>query len=186
MALEFVASDGEDFRRLGLRFRTLGKDGAWIRRETTKRMQKLLRKITDDQKKAVLGLKVKGVRGRGTARRQAFHEAAALRGKRVRARKEGHGLRAQTARGIKSKVSWSGRKLGARISVDTSHLPPSQRSLPRHLDNPRGWRHPLWGNRKRWYGQVGGPYFSGPIGRWRVQVKREIKEEIDNVMRMLK
>lgn len=184
--MEIVASGGEDFKRLGQRFRAAGKDGAAVRRAATKRMQQFLRKITDEQKREILGLKVKGVRGNGTTRRQAFHEAAALRGKKVRARREGHGLRAQTARGIKSKVSWSGRKLGARVSVETSHLPPSQRTLPRHLDNPRGWRHPLWGNRKRWYGQVGGPYFSGPIERHRVTVKREIKEEIDNLMRTLK
>lgn len=183
--MEIVSNGGEDFKRLGLKFRALGKDGAVIRRATTKRIQALLSKITADQKAAVMALNVKGVRGRGTARRKGFHEAAALRGKKVRARREGYGLRAQTARGIKSKVSWSGRKLGARISVETGHFPPSQRSLPKHLDNPRGWRHPVWGNRKVWVKQIGGPYFSAPIERHMRSVKREIQDEINDVMKRL-
>lgn len=184
--MEVVSNGGEDFKRLGARFRAAGKDGAAIRRVTTKRIQALMAKIVADQKAAVMALDVKGVKGKGTLRRQAFHEAAALRGKKVRARRGGYGLRAQVARGIKSKVSWSGRKLGARISVDTAQFPPSQKNLPRHLDNPRGWRHPVWGNRKVWVGQVGGPYFSGPIQRWRNTVRREIQDEITQLLRTLK
>lgn len=202
--MEIVSNGGEDFKRLGLKFRALGKDGAAIRRATTKRIQALMAKIVADQKTALAALDIRGVKaksdGKGgtsarrgssatskaTQRRQAFHQSAALRGKKVRARREGYGLRAQVARGIKSKVSWSGRKLGARISVETSHLPPSQRNLPRHIDNPRGWRHPVWGNRKVWAGSVGGPYFSGPIQRWRNTVRREIQDEITQLLRTLK
>lgn len=183
--MDIRMSGGEDFKRLGQRFRAMGRDGAEMRKTLTKTVQKHLDVIVREQKAAALGMDVKGVKGRGTSRRQAFHQSAALRGKKVRARKGGYGLRAAVAQGIKGKVSYSGRKLGARISVETSHLPPSQRNLPKHLDNPRGWRHPVWGNRKVWVRQVGEPYFSEPIERHQAEVRRDIRAAVDDLLRRI-
>lgn len=184
--MEVTIDGGDNFKRLAAKFRAAGKNGAAIRKATTKTIQKSLSRITTEQKSEVNRLRIKGTKGKGTKRRQAFHESARLRGKNVRTRKEGYGLRATTARGIKSKVVYTGRKLGAKVLVDTRHFPPSQRTLPRHLDNPRGWRHPLFGNRSKWYGQKGGPYFSGPIARHRASVARDVKTAVDHVMRTLK
>ena len=184
--MEVRISGVDDFKRLAAKFRAAGAGGAAIRKATTKAIQGRLSRITEEQKSAVMAMRVRGVRGSGTARRRGLHEAARLRGRKVRARKGGYGLRASTARGIKSKVSYTGRKLGARVLVDPSALPPSQRKLPRHLDSPRGWRHPVYGNRSRWVSQYGEPYFSGPISRHRVAVARDIKADIDQVMRTLK
>ncbi len=183
--MEVRASGGEDFKRLGAKFRAAGKDGAEIRKALTKTVQGHLNTIISEQKAAAVGMKVKGVKGRGTLRRSAFHQSASLRGRKARARKGGYGLRAAVAQGIKGKVSYTGKKLGARITVETSHLPPSQRTLPRHLDNPRGWRHPVWGNREVWVKQVGEPYFSGPIERHLPEVRRDIRAAVDDVMRRL-
>ncbi len=178
-------SGGEAFKQLGRKFRAAGKDGAEIRKALTKTIQGHLNTIISEQKAAALGMDFKGAQGRGTLRRSAFHQSASLRGKKVRARKGGYGLRAAVAQGIKGKVSYTGRKLGARITVDTSHLPPSQRTLPKHLDNPRGWRHPVWGNRSVWVRQVGEPYFSEPIERHIAKVRRDIRADVDDMLRRL-
>lgn len=182
-----VRVDGvDDFKRLAAKFKAAGANGAAIRKKLTATIQKRLARIVEEQKALALAMSVKGVKGSGTARREAFHKSARLRGKKVRDRKGGYGLRAATARGIKSKVNYTGRKLGARVLVDSSAMPPSQRNLPKHLDNPRGWRHPVFGNRAKWVKQVGEPYFTRPIERHREAVSREIKEDVDEVMRTLK
>lgn len=184
--MDVRTSGADDFKRLAAKFKAAGKDGAAIRKKLTATIQKRVSRIVEEQKSAALSMKVKGVKGSGTARRQGFHEAARLRGRNVRARKGGYGLRASVARSIKSKVNYTGRKLGARVLVDASAMPPSQRRLPKHLDNPRGWRHPVYGNRAKWVQQFGEPYFSRPISRHRDAVVREIKDDIDQVMRTLK
>lgn len=183
--MEITVSGGESFKRLGQKFRAAGKDGAAMRKVLTKTVQGHLNVIVSEQKARALGMKVKGVKGKGTLRRQAFHQSASLRGRKVRARKGGYSLRAAVAQGIKGKVSYTGRKLGARITVETSHMPPSQRNLPRHLDNPRGWRHPVPGNREIWVKQVGEPYFSEPIARHIGKVRRDIRADVDDMLRRL-
>lgn len=184
--MEVFVSGADDFKKLAAKFKAAGKNGAAIRKKLTATIQKRLTRITAEQKAAAKDMKVKGVKGFGSARRQAFHEAKSLRGKKARARRGGYGLRASVARAIKSKVNYTGRKLGARVLVDPSAMPPSQRRLPRHLDNPRGWRHPVWGHPDIWVGQKGEPYFSRPISRHREAVRREIKNDIDEVLRTLK
>lgn len=199
--MDVRTSGAEDFKRLAAKFKAAGANGAAIRKKTTATVQKRLARITEEQKSAAANMKITvksnapGTRvGKaaksigGTRRREAFHQSARLRGRNVRARKGGYGLRASTARAIKSKVNYTGRKLGARLMVDPSAMPPSQRRLPRHLDNPRGWRHPTFHNRtaRGWVTQYGEPYFSLPIERHREQIRREIKADIDDVMRTLK
>lgn len=197
--MDVRVSGADDFKRLAAKFKAAGANGAAIRKATTKTIQKRLSLITEEQKAMALRIKMRtksntdNTRRRststgGTKRRQAYHEAARLRGRKPRAPKGGHGLRAATARAIKSKVNYTGRKLGARVLVDASAMPPSQRKLPRHMDNPRGWRHPTFKNRtsRGWVTQYGEPYFSQPIARHRAAVARDIKNDIDEVMRTLK
>jgi hypothetical protein len=189
--MEIRTNAGDDFAALGRKFRAAGANGAAIRKKLTATIQARLKRITDEQKAALTGMRVKSVGGRGSKRRAQFSQAQADRklamtGKKTRAAKGGHGLRATIARGIKSKVAYTGFKLGARITIETNHMPPSQRTLPKHLDNPRGWRHPVWGNRSKWVRQIGEPWFSGPIRKHRVAIQREVQQDVDEVMRTLK
>lgn len=178
--MEVRSNGGADFKALGLKFRRAGKDGAAIRKATTKTIRGHLDKIVDEQKHEAQTMTVKGTRGHGSRRREQFHGAH-----RKRALRGGHGLRSAVARGIKSKVSYSGFKLGARIVADTSALPASQRKLAAYLNRTRGWRHPVWGNRDRWVEQRGEPYFDRPIQRHRRQVRRDIEAAVNDVMRTL-
>lgn len=167
-----------DFAALGKKFRAAGKAGALVRRETTKAVQAELDVIVREQKHEAQTMHVKGTGGRGAARRAAFHGAH-----RKRARRGGHGLRSYVASAIKAKVSYSGYKLGARITVDPAALPQSQRKLPRALNSPRGWRHPTWGHRDRWVSQTGEPYFDRPIERHATRVRVRVGKVIDEALR---
>lgn len=178
--MEVRSNGGADFKALGVKFRKAGKDGAAIRKATTKTIRGHLQKIVDEQKHEAQTMTVKGTRGHGSRRREQFHGAH-----RKRAQRGGHSLRAAVARGIKSKVSYAGYKLGARIVADSAAMPASQRKLPRYLNRAKGWRHPVWGNRDRWVDQHGEPYFDDPIRRHRRQVRKDIEATVNDVMRTL-
>lgn len=178
--MEVWSNGGADFKALGRKFRAAGKDGAAIRKATTKTIRSHLQRIVDEQKHEALTMNVKGTRGRGALRREQFHGA-----RRKRAQRGGYGLRSAVARGIKSKVAYTGFKLGARIVADSAAMPASQRKLPRYLNRKRGWRHPVWGHRDRWVDQVGEPYFDDPIRRHRRQVRKDVEATVNDVMRTL-
>jgi hypothetical protein len=184
-----TSNGGSDFRDLAAKFKAAGAHGAAVRKASTKAIQGHLKKITDEQKAEIMDWRPGGVSGRGEVRRRQFTEAQAARqfarsGRRRRPRAS-HSLRSYIRGAIKSRVAYTGRRIGARIFVDPQALPPSQRQLPKHVDNPRGWRHPVWGHRDRWVRQAGTPYFSGPIERRRSQIERDVQAEVDKVMRTL-
>lgn len=179
--MEVHSNGGADFARLAAKFKAAGKDGAAIRKALTKTIQKELKKIVVEQQQAAKTMTVKDTKGRGAGRREAYHAS-----KKKRASRTGHGLRATTAGAIKSKVAYTGRKIGARIYVDPAALPQSQRKLPRYLNRPKGWRHPTWAHRDRWVQQVGEPYFTHPINRHRDAVRRAVDAAVKDVMRTLK
>lgn len=166
-----------DFAALGKKFRAAGKNGALVRRETSRAVQAELEVIVREQKREALAMRIKGTGGRGAARREAFHGVH-----RKRARVGGHSLRSYVAGAIKAKVSYTGYKLGARITVDPKALPQSQRKLPLSLNKPRGWRHPVWGNRNRWVAQVGEPYFDRPIERHRTGVRIRVAKVVNDAL----
>lgn len=56
--------------------------------------------------------------------------------------------------------------LGARVWVDPSLMPPNQRNLP-YRTNDGHWRHPLFGNRRHWYGQTSrAAWFDTTVAGW--------------------
>lgn len=184
-----TSNGGADFRQLAAKFKAAGERGAAIRKATTKAIQGHLRKITDEQKAQIMAWEPRNIYGRGEVRRRRYSEAQAARqfaktGRQRRPRPS-HSLRSYIRGAIKSRVAYTGRRIGAKILVDPSALPPSQRTLPAHVDNPRGWRHPVWGHRDRWIRQTGTPYFSGPIERQRSFIERDVQAEVDKVMRQL-
>lgn len=179
--MDVHSNGGDDFAKLAGKFRAAGKNGAAVRKALTKTIQTALKKVVTEQQHAARAMKVRGTAGRGSARRAAFYAT-----KRKRSMRGGHGLRASTASAIKSRVSYTGRKMGARIWVDPSLFPQSQRKLPRYLNRSKGWRHPVYGNRKVWVAQVGEPYFDKPIERNRAALDKAVRAAVSDVMRTLK
>lgn len=69
-------------------------------------------------------------------------------------RNAGHtGLRAKVAAGVHVER----HKFGVR--VQTSMPTASEGIIPRGLDRPKGWRHPLFGDKERWYSNPGYDWF---------------------------
>lgn len=68
----------------------------------------------------------------------------------------GHtGLRARVAAGVAVAVGG-----GPGVRITTSMADPDERVIPRGLDNgPKGWRHPVFGNRAVWVQQPGYSWF---------------------------
>jgi cell wall-associated NlpC family hydrolase len=83
-------------------------------------------------------------------------------------------LREQIAKATGSSVSASETRVALAFKVRAGNLPPSQRKLPRRWDNPGGWKHPVFGNRKIWVRQVGNPYFRTTIAANRGQVTSSV------------
>ncbi|AZM51760.1 hypothetical protein DMA15_03510 [Streptomyces sp. WAC 01529] len=83
------------------------------------------------------------------------------------------GLRRRVASGVTIQAG-AGRGLGVRIV--TNMRDPQERNLPRYLDDPRGWRHPVFGNRHEWVQQhTGGSWFRATIAEHRPEMVRELE-----------
>lgn len=139
-------------------------NGSALRRRMTGRMRRACDPLVIDIQRSILGIQSRGVKGRGTVRRARFQEARGVRGSA--------GLRHAVARGVRASVISTGSQPAIRVLVDNRHLPRSQRNLPEHLDNPKGWRHPVYKRVTRsgrvvnvWVRQYGQPYFRAPVRR---------------------
>jgi hypothetical protein len=168
-------------------WRQLGKDltkavnGKQVRRALTKGIQAEVRPAVADVKRAVLAIKVKGVKGHGTRRREL---SFAVRFPKRR-RPASLGLRVSVSRTVKSRVKYSGNSVGVRVYSDAFAMPNKQRRLPRHLNDPRGWRHPTWGNRERWVKQVGEPYFDTTLRRHTPRIRQSAIRHVNTALREL-
>lgn len=92
-----------------------------------------------------------------------------------------HGLRASIARAIQVKIRISGFRTGVSIRVDGTKLPASQRTLPKKLDSPRGWRHPVFGG-PAWVQQYGKPWWRPTIEPSIPRVRNGIHEAVDKYL----
>ena len=203
--MDITFSDRGQFSQLAGKFRRACKGGAAIRKELTAAIQSELKSVVSDIQRDARGMNVRGQRtgsrtrvsrGFGSRARAQFDAAAemrraskaAVRGRTVRARRSslGTGLRERVARSVKSKVQYTGFRLGAKVYVEVSNFPHSQRKLPRHLNRPGGWRHPVFGNRSVWAAEFGEPYFDRPIRRHEARVRRNVKLAVDRVIRILR
>ncbi|MEU6674757.1 hypothetical protein [Streptomyces sp. NPDC046925] len=88
------------------------------------------------------------------------------------------GLRRRVASGVAIQAG-AGRGLGVRIV--TGMRDPQEASLPRYLDDPRGWRHPVFGQRDVWVTQhTGGSWFRATIAEHRPQMAHELERVLEN------
>jgi hypothetical protein len=93
------------------------------------------------------------------------------------------GLREPIARAIRISVRTGGSP-GARIWIDRSRIPRDQRSLPERLDDGR-WRHPVFGNRRRWTTQYAAPWWGVTIRRNEARMRAAVARVLDDVARRL-
>lgn len=137
-------------------------------------------------KTAIKTLPITGARGGGAKERKKYVYAqskAKTKEKRQAKARRASGLRDTIARAIKVDIKTGKKTAAVRILVDRSKLPPSQRTLPGHLDDPKGWRHPVFGDRDVWVAQKGGPWFERTIRRHVGTVRNSILAAMEDLAR---
>lgn len=88
------------------------------------------------------------------------------------------GLRSRVARGVAVQAGVA-RGLGVRIVAGMTN--PQEANLPRYLDDQRGWRHPVFGNRHNWVRQTtGGSWFMATIAEHRPQMERDLQQVLEH------
>lgn len=178
---EIKVTGAEQMRKLAADLKKVDKK---LATKLRKSIRTAARPAAADAKTAVKSLKVTGSRGGGTKQRADHHlervkdptSERAIARARARA-----GLRRTIAAAIKTDIRDGGRKAGVRIIVDGSKLPQNQRTLPRRMNVKKGWRHPLFGNRERWYTQRGKPWFEPSIKRHVKKIRSTILAAMEEI-----
>jgi len=93
------------------------------------------------------------------------------------------GLYGRVARGVKIRASLGSATKDARVRVITTMDDPSQAVIPRGLNSPKGWRHPVFGDRNDWVVQHASKpgWFLDPMQLNRQNVKDSIEKVLDEV-----
>lgn len=185
----------EDLGKLAKRLKDAG-DGKKLRKELLKAIRTAAKPALADTRKAVRAIPVTGARGggRGQRQRKAFGDASARlqngagdpfeivdKEERARSRaRKGSGLRDTVARSLRLTVKTGSKTPRIRIEVDASKMPEDQRTLPKHLDSVKGWRHPVFGH-DPWTRQKGRPWFKVTIERHAPAVRARILKAMDDV-----
>jgi hypothetical protein len=171
----FIGVVGEqEFRRLAAQLR--GKENRAVRLRVGKAIRAEAKPVVVAVKRAVMATPSRGgSRGSASRHARAAHNQARSRVGAYRLR----GLRASVAAGVGVETNLAGRRPSVRIVVRRSGLPPDQRRLPSRLNNPGGWRHPVFGNREIWVHQDGHPYFDVTIRRHEKQIRRAVIRAVE-------
>jgi hypothetical protein len=94
------------------------------------------------------------------------------------------GLRRKIAESVTATVSVLAEN--PRVQFRTGRgLPAELANMPRNLDKPGVFRHPVMGNRGAWVGQTGDPWFFEPIKNNLRTFRAEIDKELDKTREML-
>jgi hypothetical protein len=106
-------------------------------------------------------------------------ERAAHRAKQAVKAASGAGLRDTIARAVSTSVSTSGPAgVNATWRTRADRMPNRQRKLPKNFNNPKGWRHPVFGNRNVWATQLGRPYFDVVIKKHRDELAEKVSQAV--------
>lgn len=108
-------------------------------------------------------------------RRQHKAESSRTEKARQRALKRGGGLREAAARTVRIQITTR----GIRIISDSKAMPANQRTLPKRLDSPKGWRHPVFGNRQVWVTERGKPWFGATIQQHAPEFRAAVVDAMD-------
>lgn len=197
--VEVRITGADQLAKLAKRLKDAGNDGKALRKELLKGIRDGARPALADTRKAVKSIPVTGSRGGGRRQRerrkldqsldriykriddQDFEELVEAEEKAKARAKRGTGLRDSVARSLRLVTKTGSRLPRVRIEVDASKMPEDQRTLPRHLDSAKGWRHPRFGDREHWYHQQGKPWFSVTIERHAPAVRASILKAMDDI-----
>jgi hypothetical protein len=87
------------------------------------------------------------------------------------------GLRGRLAEGVRAEEVGE-----SSVRIVATAVDPTERALPRGMDNgPRGWRHPVYGNRNVWVQQRGGSWFREPIAESGDTIERKLTDVLEQM-----
>lgn len=166
--------DASDLVRASRALKAAGRGD--LRKLMNKEIREQTKPVVTDLRRAVQSIDSRVTKEGGAAKARREHR---------KGRGRAHGLRASIARAIQVKIRVSGIKTGVSIRVDTAKLPPDQKSLPKKLDSPRGWRHPVFGNRSSWVHQYGRPWWAATIEPSVPRVRDGVHGAVDKYLNQL-
>lgn len=110
--------------------------------------------------------------------RTAEQVKAEHRAKQEAKAEAGGGLRETIARAITGSISTGSARTGVAVTWKgaAAKMPNRQRRLPKDFNSPKGWRHPVFGDRTAWVAQKGTPYFDVTIKKHRDELGNRIVE----------
>jgi hypothetical protein len=163
--------------QLAARLKTAGEKGMTreLRREFRKAGQPALRAVRE----AARSIPVRGVRGGGGRQRAEWRRSRSKRGGGPT------GLRDSVAKATVMETNLGGAGARIRFRTKASAMPPGQQKLPRYLDRPDGWRHPVFGNREHWVQQIGQPWFGTTLKQHAPKFRRACVQAIDDYAKRL-
>ena len=92
------------------------------------------------------------------------------------------GLRVRIAGCVQTWVVIRGDLVSAGVEVDASRMPSGQKALPLYLDGAKApWRHPLFGDRSRWYSQASHPYFARAVALYGPASENAVRRAADRI-----
>lgn len=182
--LSISAQNYDKWRQTAKKLREAGRKD--LRSALRKQIAEAGKPVVDEVKEKVRQLEVTSSHGGGTGQRRKHNIGRAvaraktdLKKAEERARRKGAGLRETIAAATRLQQTAK----GIRIITQSDRLPQDQRSLPRHLDSDKGWRHPVFGNRDNWVRQRGGPWFADTIKKKAPEFRQSIVEAMDETVR---
>src|SRR5215469_5485060 len=148
MGVKVEVEGAEQLRALSAKLATADKV---IQASLRKDLTASARPIVAEMRSTVVGPGGRST-GKGSAERAAYRlsRSKSKRATAAKSAEKASGLRQTLARATGSTSSASSRGVNLTFRVKSSQLPPSQRKLARAWNRPKGWRHPVFGNRETW------------------------------------
>lgn len=177
IGLSLAATNVQAYRDLSKRLRTAGARGKGLRANLRKQIVEAGKPAVEEVKQAVLAIPITS-HGGGGAQRRSYNVGRATT---ARAKKSASRRNTQLRSTIASATRMQITAKGIRIVVNSSKLPEDQRSLPRHLDSAKGWRHPTFAH-SPWVRQKGKPYFGETIKKHAPDIRRAVVKAMDETI----
>lgn len=150
------------------RLRALGRalreeeDGKTLRKELIKNIRSALKPAADEAKSAIRSMPAGGARHAGMS------------------------LRGEVAKKVTIQVRLAGRSVGASVKARKTPAVRGFANAPKRLNRGR-WRHPFFGDRERWYEQVGRlDWFDGPMRAGRSRYRKAVIDAMEATARKIK
>lgn len=171
---ELISVTGQrELKVLAAKLKAAGDEGKGLKTELRRGLRRAATPMLSAVKSRVRSISIKGVRGGGRWARYAHRPKA-----------KSLGLRDSVADAMQIQTRMGGEP-SVRLRVNTSKLPTDQRKLPRYMNRAEGWRHPVFGNEDVWAQQTGEPYWEETLKPFGPQVRKEVIDVVNDVLRRI-